>query len=151
MRRIGPDDWRLWRDVRLTALADAPEAFCSTLEREQAYDEERWREWAAGPGIKVVAFDGERPVGVAGGDLREDEDAELFGMWVASAARGSGLAGRLVREVMAWAAEHGRKELRLWVADDNARATRLYEKLGFAMVDGQGGRYNLMVAETALR
>jgi hypothetical protein len=39
--RLGEDDWRLWRDVRLTALADSPTAFGSTVEDEQAIAEDR--------------------------------------------------------------------------------------------------------------
>lgn len=151
LRRIGADDWALWRDVRLKALADAPEAFYSTLERERAYDEARWREWMTGARVHVVAFDNETPVGLVGGHLAE-EGAELYGMWVAPAARGSGVSDDLVREVLAWAGEQGHGKLRLWVAKDNPRATRFYERLGFTM-DGEiwphPGRelhYNLMVA-----
>lgn len=37
-----PDHWRLSRDIRLRALAEAPDAFCSTLEGEQGLDEAGW-------------------------------------------------------------------------------------------------------------
>jgi len=44
VERITGDDWEHLRAVRLGALADSPSAFGSSLEREQQYDEERWRE-----------------------------------------------------------------------------------------------------------
>jgi hypothetical protein len=39
-------DWKELREVRLRALADAPGAFASTLEREAAYPDDVWRQRA---------------------------------------------------------------------------------------------------------
>ena len=46
VRRISPDDAELLRVVRLRALETDPLSFGSTYEREAAYPDERWREWA---------------------------------------------------------------------------------------------------------
>ena len=37
IHQVTPDEWRLWRDIRLTALASDPEEFGSTLAREREY------------------------------------------------------------------------------------------------------------------
>ena len=54
--RLGEEDWRAWRAVRLAALADAPGAFGSTLEDEQALGEEAWRAMTRGAAIFVAVL-----------------------------------------------------------------------------------------------
>lgn len=46
IRRIQPNEGELYRDIRLQSLADAPEAFASTLESALARTLESWTEQA---------------------------------------------------------------------------------------------------------
>ena len=56
VRRVGPQDWKVVRELRLSALIDAPAAFESTYEGEQGRPEEHWRQWLTRPtGTTVVA------------------------------------------------------------------------------------------------
>ena len=43
VRRVTPDEWPLWRGLRLRALAEAPHAFSSRLVDWQGAAEDRWR------------------------------------------------------------------------------------------------------------
>ena len=47
VRQMQSADWKELREVRLRALADAPGAFASTLEREAAYPDDVWRQRVA--------------------------------------------------------------------------------------------------------
>ncbi|MGH9250146.1 MAG: hypothetical protein ACRD0W_11585, partial [Acidimicrobiales bacterium] len=42
--RVGPPDWASWRDLRLSALSDAPSAFGSTYGSQLAKTETEWRD-----------------------------------------------------------------------------------------------------------
>jgi GNAT superfamily N-acetyltransferase len=131
--RLGEDDWRLWREVRLTALADSPTAFGSTVEDEQAIAEDRWREMVRSAAI-FVARAGDQVVGTVAGLYRDSaEDRGLGAMWVAPQWRGRGVAGQLVAAVADWSRSDNAVRLGLWVPDDNARARRFYEHEGFRL------------------
>src|SRR5688500_3830984 len=116
VRALTPEDWRLWREVRHAALRDAPEAFGSTL----AYwsgdgdSEPRWRARLGDVPLNLVALDAGSPIGQASG-TQPDEDgrSELISMWVAPAARGTGVADALVEAVAEWAQSVGAAAVRL--------------------------------------
>ena len=93
LRRLGPDDWEVLRDVRLRALADSPDAFGSTLDREQAFPEKEWRRRLVRPVYAVL--DGDRPVAMAGA-FAEDGQVQVWGMWTDPAHRGRGHARALL-------------------------------------------------------
>jgi hypothetical protein len=65
LRRLASGDWRLWRDVRLQALEDAPHAFSSLLSDWQGEGdvEIRWRKRLEDVPFNVIAFVDGRPVG----------------------------------------------------------------------------------------
>ncbi len=133
IRRLVPGDWSALRQVRLAALADAPYAFSSTLEREAGLDERRWRQRIASSAYFMAWLDGE-PTGLAAGFREPDLAAawQLGAMWVSPQARGRGLADGLVEAVCACALESGAARIVLWVTDVNARAQAFYRRLGFA-------------------
>ena len=128
IHQVTPDEWELWRDTRLDALASDPEEFGSTLAREQKYSDDDWRARAA-EGLKLVALD-PGPVALVAATATP-EGLYLYSMWVRDSHRGRGVGEALVRTVQTWAAEEGWKVVRLRVYDHNVPARRLYGRLGF--------------------
>ncbi len=149
VRRLRPDEWEALRHIRLRALADAPDAFGSTLAEEAARADDAWRDWAsrADRGI-VVAERAGRLVGLASGGPAPGNDgaAGLYAMWVDPALRGSGVAADIVALVEDWARVAGYPAIGLGVTTTNQRAIALYERLGYA---DTGARHPLR-AETDL-
>lgn len=127
--RIGPDDWRELRDARLAALLDAPGAFGSRHDDWVAAEEARWRARLTDVELTLLARRDGEPVGMVSG-ADSGQWVELISMWVAPGHRGTGLAGRLVDEVVAWARRRGRRTC-LMVRDDNVGAIRCYLRAGF--------------------
>lgn len=137
---LSPDDWAVFRDVRLRALADAPEAFGSGLAAWADAPEERWRARLEAVPLNLVARRAGEHVGMTSGVV-DGDDAELISMWVDPAVRGQGVARALIEAVVSWAEAAGRST-HLMVRSDNARAIAAYQKAGFVdlgVPDGHAG------------
>ncbi|WP_406067437.1 GNAT family N-acetyltransferase [Micromonospora sp. NBC_01638] len=142
MRVLTPDDWPTWRELRLAALTEAPEAFGSRLADWQGDGdrEQRWRDRLAIAGSHnlVAVLDG-RPVGMASGVPTPDPlVVELISMWVHPEARGRKVGHLLLDAVVHWARGRGADQLRLTVMPDNARAKALYLRAGFSRANELG-------------
>lgn len=137
VRTARPDEWRRVRDLRLRALADSPDAFGSTFERERAHTKREWLQWISGwesaVNRLVVAVDGDEWIGMAvGSRTGNDERAHLYAMWVDPRARRAGIGRRLVDAVLSWAGAEGATEIELGATAINGAAVGFYERLGFA-------------------
>ncbi len=80
-----------------------------------------------------VALDGDSVVGFASAGPSRDADAssELYAIYLLPSAWGSGLAEPLINLALS-----GMTDVVLWVLDDNPRARRFYERVGF-VADGE--------------
>jgi len=143
VRQLNEGELDLYREIRLSALKDAPYAFVSSYEREVAFTEEEWlgratRGWLGKDGICIVAVDGDTGVGLAGGVTNPSNSriGHLVSMWLHENYRGSDVASRLVAQVEVWAFDRGFETLCLGVTENNDRAKRFYEKLGYTDYDG---------------
>lgn len=129
VRRLGEDDWREWRSLRLAALGTDPAAFGSTLaEWSGPRDlETRWRaRLAASPFTALLDLDG-RAAAMVGAFL-VDGAVELVSLWVLPSARGRGLGEAAIAAVVEFAAG---RDVVLSVRTANAAAIGLYRRCGF--------------------
>jgi len=141
VRRLLPDDWEAYRAIRLRALADAPDAFCATLEEAQAYPPEHWAARLENAAVSSADCplgaerDGEL-VGMvwAKVDADDPDTVNLYQMWVAPACRGQGVARALLDGAVGWARSRGARMVGLGVNCANRSAVALYERAGFRVL-----------------
>lgn len=133
MRELGTEDWADWRELRLAALRDAPEAFGATLADWQGEgdSERRWRA-RLDSGHNVLAHLDGVPAGMVSG-MPRGHRVVLASMWVAPFARGRGVGDALVAAVV----ERAEGTVFLDVVRTNTVAAALYRRHGF-VDDGPG-------------
>jgi dihydropteroate synthase len=133
----------VWRDLRLRALADAPDAFVETLADAQARGDEGWQALAAPRPdvVQLVADHAGAPAGMAVAVIDPDDPARanLYAMWVAPEARGGGLGRALVDAALRWTRCRAALELSLQVAEGNDPARALYLGCGFRETGERAG------------
>jgi ribosomal protein S18 acetylase RimI-like enzyme len=129
VRRARPDDAAAWRELRLRALADAPTAFGSTLEREHSWSVEVYAERLAA-GNSVLAFAGDLPIGIGAGFEHPAGWFHVVSIWVDPEHRRRGANRLILGELVSRARELG-LQVHLDVTRGNDAARRAYERFGF--------------------
>src|ERR1035438_4552955 len=106
VRETVMDDWPALRDIRLAALADAPDAFASTYASEEGLNEADWRaRIATGGSFRAYLPDigASGPAGLAGGYAPEPGTREPVSAAVRPEARRHGVGAALIAAVIDWA------------------------------------------------
>ncbi len=132
IQRLASDDWPRFKQLRLAALQDSPDAFGSTLADAQTRSADAWRQQVAEVAT-FIAVHNEVDAGLVRGAADETDvsTAWLISMWVAPDHRRLGLGARLIDSVVKWARTEGYQRLALDVADHNTPAVQLYSRHGF--------------------
>ena len=136
LRRLGPEDWRAVRAVRLAGLREAPGNFFASMEQAQALPDRYWADLLAQETTALFgAFAGEDLVGLTGIFTDRDDPSgrtALLGMtYLAPAHRGSGVGHRFFAERLSWARERGFARVIVSRRASNEPSRRAIERAGF--------------------
>jgi ribosomal protein S18 acetylase RimI-like enzyme len=138
IRRVEATDAPVVRMVRLRSLSTDPESFASTHEREAAYGDSDWDDWAQGHAsgnetATFLAMNEPNAVGIVAAyrDETEPRTFHVFAMWVAPEVRRERIGRGLLQTVESWIASSGGNCVQLSVADRADAARRLYERAGY--------------------
>jgi GNAT superfamily N-acetyltransferase len=119
---------RLYHELALDAFEDMP------TPRKIEITPEHWAsEWVPWPKATFVAFAGDEIIGMAGlaRDGDQPERAENVLTTVRRDFRGRGIARVLKETTIAWASEHGLREIYTWTQTGNENMQGVNEKLGY--------------------
>lgn len=136
IRALQNEEVSLFRDLRLQALKEAPEAFEQRYEVENEKPMTYWQELvdaltSPSKHIMLMAYFAETCAGVVYGFNKGSGNGSFGGMWVAKTHRKQGVGIRLVEEIFEWAKSREISTLHIWNMEGNLAAQNLYEKAGF--------------------
>ena len=144
--RFAPQQWLVYRALRLASLADAPDAFGAQLAQQQALPDVLWQmRLEAGifspDACPLLAQCDGGPAGLIWGKLEAGQaapgsvhDVHVYQVWVAPAYRGRAVGRALLDAVIDWARTKNARAVHLSVALTATSATRLYTRAGFIPV-----------------
>jgi GNAT superfamily N-acetyltransferase len=137
IRTFTNSEWQLYRDLRLRALLDSPDAFGSTHAGSVEYPDRKWQKRLAGVNphfdLPLLAEVEGQAVGLAWGrsEAGDEITATLNQMWTAPEVRGQGIGRQLLITVIDWSRDNGFQQLLLEVTQGNNAARLFYESAGF--------------------
>ncbi len=136
-----PHEWQRYRDLRLRALADSPDAFGSTLAHEQNRTDDEWaariiNASTSQADLPLVARVRGQAAGLAWAKINPTDPnlAHLYQMWVAPEYRQMGVGRMLLDTAIAWARAANAHHMLLGVTCSNSSALHLYTRSGFVAV-----------------
>ena len=111
LKKLSESDWKLFREIRLRALKEDPQAFGSNYKKENKYTEELWRNRLSGESCAVFGvFDGKKLIGMTGVKVDQNDDLErkgyFWGSWLEPSYRKKGISKLMYAERLKWAKDH---------------------------------------------
>jgi ribosomal protein S18 acetylase RimI-like enzyme len=134
---LSHEGWKQYRDLRLRALKEEPQAYSSTYEENVKHPDEFWMERLKdsedGKQWLLFAKRGEELVGMAGGIFLDEKDTVyVIAMYVAKEERGQGISKKLMEGLIEKVKENKLiRKLSLRVSTNQPEAQNLYKSFGF--------------------
>lgn len=148
-------EWEKYKELRLRALKEDPQAFGSNYNDSLMFPDTKWQERLQkvvdGESWAVFARQGEELVGMMFAMKEADEGVvSIVSVYVANEARGQGISGRLMSTIIRQLGENKISLIKLSVNQDQQAAVGLYKKFGFEEVGKEDGIMGNGVKQTEL-
>ena len=129
------NEWALFRELRLSALEDSPDAFSPTYAETAVHDEAYWRDAARrfAENERAALLIARPRRGLVSAVADADDLGHIGAMWVDPAARDRKLGSALLDAGLEFLERVGCEAVELSVTETNVRAIGLYESRGFEL------------------
>ena len=137
IRRFQPDEWRLYKAIRLKALHSDPNVFGSNHAKEAAYTDDKWQSAIVDDKMGIFGlFHYEDVIGMTGIALARDDasgtTAKLWGSWLEKSWRKQGLSKKMYEARLDWAKPHPAvRRIVVSHRQSNAASKKANQKHGF--------------------
>ena len=136
VRRLGPEDWRENRAIRIEALTEFPGNYFTTLAEVEKRSEADWQAMLVDPRMAIFGlFDGDRLAGLTAVYVSDTDPGGRtagFAMsYIRPAWRGQGHAAALHRARLDWARANGMTRVIVSHRASNTPSRKAIERSGF--------------------
>jgi ribosomal protein S18 acetylase RimI-like enzyme len=157
-KKVSPEDWEKFREIRLKGLQSDPQAFGGTFEGESQEGEEYWKERFSNPErCFYAAEEGGIFIATAGSKKITDDNWMIVAVYTLPEFRGKNISQGLINRVIDEARNTGATKVSLMVNPIQESAVNLYERMGFKTVKiekdqkmGDGKSYDEYYMEKSL-
>lgn len=134
-KKVSPDDWQKFRDIRLKGLQTDPQAFGGTFESESQESEEYWKERFSNPErCFYAAENGNIFVATAGSKKIAEDNWMIIAVYTLPEFRGKNISKGLIDRIIEEAKKTGASKVSLMVNPQQESAVNLYKKMGFEII-----------------
>jgi ribosomal protein S18 acetylase RimI-like enzyme len=144
--KLLPEEWQLYKQLRLEALLMEPQAFASQYENTVKKPDSDWQEGLAEVQVGeknwlLFAKENDRLIGMIGAYQPETSDVVVIvALYVTKDKRGQGVAAALMEAILAEVGSKGIfRKAELAVNTDQISAIALYTHFGFKFIEEKTG------------
>jgi RimJ/RimL family protein N-acetyltransferase len=134
LKKLTPDDWRLYKTLRLEALQGAHGAFGGNYAEESLRSDMEWQEHLLQKKRAMFALsDGQKQIGLTGVvEAKDDPEATaLIASYIHPDYRGKGLSNLFYKARIEWSRQNGYKRVIVSHRASNAASKAANQKFGF--------------------
>jgi ribosomal protein S18 acetylase RimI-like enzyme len=136
VKKLPPDRWKEFRELRLEALQNDPLAFGSSYEEEKNLTEDEWKRRIKNT---LLALANDTLVGmivyIIDNKIKTKHIANIFGVYVKKEYRGQGVGKKLIESALKIIQKNSNvSKIKLTVNPEQKAAVKLYETFGFELV-----------------
>ena len=136
IRKLSPDKWKEYRNLRLEALKKDPSSFGSSYDKEKKLSPSEWKRKIENA---LFALSGDKPIGMIKFLFSKEQEtkhvAKIYGLYVNKEYRNQGVGRKLLKSTIAEIKKNNRIiKIVLNVNPQQKKAASLYEKEGFEKI-----------------